>query len=155
MNQLFYWQNWRLILKKLALNNLLPEQCYPLVGQVIIKDTKDDRIELIGRFYVDKYSDTIHCNYNLNDFYPKHSKLQKETKSFYISSDNYPQHHKYELVAKTSFQIDDVEINNVSIIGFAKIDPTFELSLNKNLHEFTVDLFPIYKDEYYCGMQVW
>lgn len=142
-------------MRQVNIGTILPRQCYPIEGQIILKDKETDAIYAIGVCQLNWDDDTIDTKYDLINVYPK---LQSDN-MLHIGADRFPIICRYELVARKQLVTGDVKTNNLSISGIAKINGGLQCTMCCPNAELTATLTPLFdvmcNENTLCKICVW
>lgn len=142
-------------MRQVNIGTILPRQCYPIEGQIILKDKETDAIYAIGVCQLNWDDDTIDTKYDLGNVYPK---LQSDN-MLYIGADRFPNICRYELVARKQSVMENVETNNIAISGIAKINGGLQCTMCYPDVELTATLTPLFdvmcNENTLCKICVW
>jgi hypothetical protein len=141
--------------KEVGLNNILPSHCYPLEGQIILREKIGKNIVLIGVFRINKDSDIIDIRTSSGNIYPKYEK-NGDNKGIYITPDTFKPYYDYELVALQKLMVGGVETNNLCITGTGKLNGDFDLTFGFKRDEIRCSFQPLFNENgNYCDLRVW
>lgn len=135
-------------MRQVNIGTVLPRQCYPIEGQIILKDKETDAIYAIGECQLNWDDDTIDTKYDLINVFPKSQRTER-----------FPRICKYELVARKQLETGDVKTNNLSISGIAKINGGLQCTMCYPDAELTATLTPLFdvmcNEDTLCKICVW
>lgn len=139
-------------IKQVNIGTILPRQCYPLEGQIILRDKENNNISAIGTFKLNWDVEDIYMECDVNNTYPETQPDNKMT----LNADTYSSIYKYELVAKTEFVVGDVKTKNILIDGIARINSDLEIEMRYLNAKSRATLSPLFNEEgTLCNLNVW
>ena len=140
-------------MKEIGLNKILPKHCYPLKGQIILKEKNPKRIIAIGNFCIKYNDEDIITEFNLNDCYYK---LNHRNNITILNADECPTTVDYELIAKTEFEVENESIHNIYITGKASINSDILMSMKCIQTDINAILTPLFDVEgCLCEVHFW
>ena len=139
-------------IKQVNIGTILPRQCYPLEGQIVLRDKENNNISAIGTFKLSWDVEDIYMECDVNNTYPETQSGNKMT----VNADTYPSIYKYELVARTELVVGDVKTKNILIEGIAKINSDLEIEMRYLKLKSRATLSPLFNEEgTLCNLNVW
>ena len=152
MKARFQRENEVRIYQIINIGTILPRQCYPLEGRIILIDKEDNNISAIGVFKLNWDVEDIYMECDVNNTYPETQPDNKVT----LNTNTYPSIYKYELVAKTELAVGDVKAKNILIDGIAKINSDLEIEMEYSNTKIRATLSPLFNEEgTLCNLNVW
>lgn len=139
-------------IKQVNIGTILPRQCYPLEGQIILRDKENNNISAIGIFKLNWDVEDICMECDVNNTYLETQPDNKMT----LNADTYSSIYKYELVAKTELVVGDVKTKNILIDGIARINSDLEIEMRYLNAKSRATLSPLFNEEgTLCNLNVW
>lgn len=139
-------------IKQVNIGTILPRQCYPLEGQIVLRDKENNNISAIGTFKLNWDVEDIYMECDVNNIYPE---TQPDNK-IVVNTDTYPSIYKYELVARAELVVGDVRTNNILIDGIARINSDLEIEMRYLKSKSRATLSPLFNEEgTLCNLNVW
>lgn len=139
-------------IKQVNIGTILPRQCYPLEGQIILRDKENNNVDAIGIFKLNWDVEDIYMECDVNNTYPETQPDNKMT----LNADTYSSIYKYELVAKTELVVGDVKTKNILIDGIARINSDLEIEMKYSNTKIRATLSPLFNEEgTLCNLNVW
>ena len=139
-------------IKQVNIGTILPRQCYPLEGQIILRDKENNNISAIGIFKLNWDVEDIYMECDVNNTYPE----TQPDNNMPLNADTYSSIYKYELVAKTELVVGDVKTKNILIDGIARINSDLEIEMRYLNAKSRATLSPLFNEEgTLCNLNVW
>ena len=139
-------------IKQVNIGTILPRQCYPLEGRIILRDKENNNISAIGIFKLNCDVEDIYMECDVNNTYPETQPDNNMT----LNADTYSSIYKYELVAKTELVVGDVKTKNILIDGIARINSDLEIEMRYLNAKSRATLSPLFNAEgTLCNLNVW
>ena len=139
-------------IKQVNIGTILPRQCYPLEGRIILRDKENNNISAIGIFKLNWDVEDIYMECDVNNTYPETQPDNNMT----LNADTYSSIYKYELVAKTELVVGDVKTKNILIDGIARINSDLEIEMRYLNAKSRATLSPLFNAEgTLCNLNVW
>ena len=140
------------VIKQVNIGTILPRQCYPLEGQIVLRDVENNNISAIGVFKLSWDVEDIYMECDMNSIYPE---TQQDNKVV-LKADTFSSKYKYELVAKTELVVGDVKTKNILIDGIARINSDLEIEMKYSNTKTRATLSPLFNEEgTLCNLNVW
>ena len=138
--------------KQVNIGTILPRQCYPLEGRIILRDKENNNISAIGIFKLNWDVEDIYMECDVNNAYPETQPDNNMT----LNADTYSSIYKYELLAKTELVVGDVKTKNILIDGIARINSDLEIEMKYSNTKTRATLSPLFNEEgTLCNLNVW
>ena len=139
-------------IKQVNIGTILPRQCYPLKGQIILRDKENNNVSAIGIFKLNWDVEDIYMECDVNNTYPETQPDNNMT----LNADTYSSIYKYELLAKTELVVGDVKTKNILIDGIARINSDLEIDMRYLNAKSRATLSPLFNEEgTLCNLNVW
>lgn len=139
-------------IKQVNIGTILPRQCYPLEGRIILRDKENNNISAIGIFKLNWDVEDIYMECDVNNAYPETQPDNNMT----LNADTYSSIYKYELLAKTELVVGDVKTKNILIDGIARINSDLEIEMRYLNAKSRATLSPLFNAEgTLCNLNVW
>lgn len=139
-------------IKQVNIGTILPRQCYPLEGRIILRDKENNNISAIGIFKLNWDVEDIYMECDVNNTYHETQPDNNMT----LNADTYSSIYKYELLAKTELVVGDVKTKNILIDGIARINSDLEIEMRYLNAKSRATLSPLFNAEgTLCNLNVW